>query len=323
MRIQYLLLCIFYLALVPQAAVSQEYPDRLVKVVVPFAAGGATDVAGRLLAEGFKARLGQTFLIENKPGASGAIGIDAVAKSRPDGYTLGISGVGPSAILFQVDPSLSYSPTRDLDIVGSINAVPFILCARDDFPATNVTELYDYARQSPGKVTFGSVGAASPNHILHEELARIGGTKMLHVPYKGEAPIINALLSHEIDIAFVSAALATEYVTAGKFKALGAGGSERSPHFPDLPTIAEQTKVSDYSAYAWTVLVAPKGLPPQILTKLNATLNAILAEAAIREKMDKLGLTILGGDIPAAQAFIAKELARYEAMIKQNNITRQ
>lgn len=222
-------LCCLHLLLVPCSASSQEYPDRLVRLVVPFAAGGATDVAARLLAEAFKTRLGQTFLVENKPGASGAIGVDTVAKPKPDGYTLGISGVGPTAILSKVDPSLPYSPSRDLDIIGSVNAVPFILCARDDFRASKVAELYEYARQNPETVTFGSVGAASPNHILHEELARIGGTRMLHIPYKGEAPIINALLSHEIDIAFVSAALATEYITAGKFKALGAGGRSAAP----------------------------------------------------------------------------------------------
>ena len=299
MSIRTIVLCLLLLS--TQAAHSGEYPDRLIKFIVPFAAGGATDVAGRLVAEGFKNRLGQPVLVENKPGASGALGVDAVAKSKPDGYTLGVSGVGPSAILGFIDPSLPYSPTNDLDIIGGINTVAFILCARDDFPGDTVLQLF----------------------ILHEELARIGGTKMSHIPYRGESPIVNALLSHDIDIAYISAAIAPEYIKTGKLKALGAGGPARSPAFPDLPTIAEQTGVSAYSAYVWTALVAPKGLPTELLQKLNTTLNEVLSDPAIKDKLDHLGLAPLGGDVPTSRAFIAKELTRYETMIRENQIRRE
>ena len=198
-----------------------------------------------------------------------------------------------------------------------------ILCARDDFPAGTVGELLDYARKNPGRVTYGSVGAASPNHIVHEELARLAEAKMLHVPYSGESPIVTALLSRDIDIAYVTVAVATNFINSGKFKALAAGGPERSANFPNLATVGEQIKTKEYSAYTWTVLVTAKGTPPAILERLNVALNEILGDPQVKERMEKLGLATLGGDVRAAQEFISRELSRYEIMIRDNNIKRE
>ncbi len=191
-------------------------------MIVPFPPGGATDVTARILADELTAKFKQTFVIENRAGAAGAIGIDQVAKSKPDGYTLGVSGVGPTAIFPIIDPKLSYSPARDLDMIAGLSAVDLFLIARLGFPANNMKELIDYARANPGKVTYATAGVAGPAQLQTESLALFTNIKMLHVPFAGDTPAITAVLSGDVDIGMVGVA------SGGDFRHLGqAQGARR------------------------------------------------------------------------------------------------
>ena len=208
-------------------AAAQTYPDKSVRLIVPFPPGGATDVTARILADELSTRFKQTFVVENRAGAAGAIGIDQVAKSKPDGYTLGVSGVGPTAIFPILDPKLSYSPARDLDVIAGLSAVDLIFIARNNLPASNMRELLDYARANPGKVTYSTAGVAGPAQLQAENLALAVGVKMLHVPFPGDTPAIAAVLSGDVDIGFVGVASSVSFVNSGKLKALGVGSPTR------------------------------------------------------------------------------------------------
>jgi len=305
------------------AMAQTSYPDRPIRLIVGFAPGGATDVASRLLAAELTKILKQQVVVENKVGGAGMIGMDAVAKAKPDGYTIGVAGIGATAITPYLDPNASYIPTRDLDVIGKFYYADFILVARPDLPQKSLKELLDYAKANPGKVTFGSVGITSPNQIYHEELARLAGAKMLHIPYPGEAPIVPALMTSQIDIAYLTPQAAESFVRDGKLKLVAAGGPERSHSFPDLPTVTEQMGYSGYTSYSWTVLVAPKGTPANIIARLNSAMNEVLAQPAFSKRLEGLGITVAGGTAEQAQAFLADEVARFRELVKLNNIKRE
>lgn len=300
-----------------------SYPERTVRLIVGFAPGGATDVAARVLASELTKILKQPVVVENKVGGAGMIGMDAVAKAKPDGYTIGLAGVGATAITPYLDPHASYIPTRDLDVIAKFYTADFILVARPDLPQKTLAELLAYAKANPGKVTFGSVGVASLNQIHHEELARLGGAQMLHIPYPGEAPIVPALITSQIDIAYLTPQAADTFVREGKLKLLAAGGPQRSPGYPDLPTVAEQMGWPNYASYAWTVLVAPKGTPAEIIAQLNAAVNQVITEPVVRDRLAKLGLTVTGGTAAEAQAFVADEVTKFRELVKANGIKRE
>ena len=304
-------------------AAAQSYPQRPVRVIVPFVPGGSTDVTARLLADEMSVIFSQQFVVENRPGAAGTTGIDVVAKSKPDGNTLGLSGVGPTVVIPMIDPKLPYSPARDLDIVAAISAIDLVLVTRPDFGPRTLQETLDFARANPDKVSYGSTGVAGPVHIGLENLAHLAKVRMLHVPYAGDAQLVTALLSGQIDIGYLTVAGGLSFITAGKVRALAAGGPKRSRSLPDVATVAELTGFKDYDSYTWNVLVAAKGTDPGILQKLNAALNRTLAKPDVRERMDKLGLLILGGEVSDAEAFVAKETEKYRRIIAATGIRRE
>jgi tripartite-type tricarboxylate transporter receptor subunit TctC len=302
---------------------AQTYSDRSVRMIVPFPAGGATDVTARILADELTAKFKQTFVIENRAGAAGAIGIDLVAKSKPDGYTLGVSGVGPTAIFAIIDPKLSYSPARDLDMIAGLSAVDLFLIARLGFPANNMKELIDYARANPGKVTYATAGVAGPAQLQTESLALFTNIKMLHVPFAGDTPAITAVLSGDVDLGMVGVASGASFVTSGKLKALGVGGSTRIKALPELPTIIEQTGFKEFTGYTWNVLVAAKGTPPDVIERLNAAINEISAKPEVIEKLAKVGLRTLPGDARTIAGFVAGEAANYKRIIELTGVKRE
>lgn len=323
-----LLSCLFASAALLVQAVSapvaaQGYPERAVRLIVPFPAGGATDVTARIFAEELTTRFKQSIVVENRAGAAGAIGIDQVAKSKPDGYTLGISGVGPTAIFPILDPKLSYSPTRDLDVIAGLSAVDLIFIARNDLPVNDMKQLLDYARANPGKLTYGTAGVAGPAQLQAENLALSAGIKMLHVPFPGDTPAIAAVLSGDVDIAFVGVASSLSFVTSGKLKALGVGSPTRLKALPDLATVVEQTGVKEFTGYTWNVLVVPKGTPAEIAQVLNKAVNEISAKPEIIEKLAGLGLRTMPGDAKAAADFVAGEAARYKRIIELTGVRRE
>jgi tripartite-type tricarboxylate transporter receptor subunit TctC len=318
-----LLLAVLFVhgAAAPLAA--QTWPDRSVRMIVPFPAGGATDVTARILAEELTAMFKQTFIVENRPGAAGAIGIDQVAKSKPDGYTLGVSGVGPTAIFAILDPKLSYNPQRDLDMIAGLSAVDLIFAARPGFPANNMKEFIAYAQANPGKVTYSTAGVAGPAQLQAESMALTANMKMLHVPFAGDTPAITAVLSGDVDVAFVAVASSVSFVTAGKLKALGVGGPTRVKSLPDTPTVVEQTGYKDFTGYTWNVLVAAKGTPGEIVGKLNKALNEISAKPEVIEKLANVGLRTLTGDVKTIQDFVAGEAAKNKRVIELTGIKRE
>ena len=315
------------LLLLTQADVSpvaaQPYPDKSVRLIVPFPPGGATDVTARILADELSTRFKQTFVVENRAGAAGAIGIDQVAKSKPDGYTLGVSGVGPTAIFPILDPKLSYNPARDLDVIAGLSAVDLIFIARNNLPASNMKELLDYARANPGKVTYSTAGVAGPAQLQAENLALAAGVKMLHVPFPGDTPAIAAVLSGDVDIGFVGVASSVSFVTSGKLKALGVGSPTRLQALPNVGTVIEQTGIREFTGYTWNVLVAAKGTPTSIADLLNKAINEISAKPEIIEKLANVGLRTLPGDAKAIADFVAGESARYKRIIESTGVKRE
>lgn len=304
-------------------AFAQAYPDKSVRLIVPFPPGGATDVTARVLADELTHRFKQTFVVENRAGAAGAIGIDQVAKSKPDGYTLGVSGVGPTAIFPILDPKLSYNPARDLDVIAGLSAVDLVFIARNNLPANTMKELLEYAKANPGKVTYSTAGVAGPAQLQAESLALSAGVKMLHVPFPGDSPAIAAVLSGDVDMGFVGVASSVAFVTSGKLKALGVGSPVRLKALPDVGTVIEQTGFKDFTGFTWNVLVAPKGTPAAIADALNKAINEISAKPEIIERFAGVGLRTMPGDAKVAADFVAGEAARYKRIIEVTGIKRE
>lgn len=301
---------------------ADSYPDRAVRLIVPFPPGGATDVTARLFATGMTAAFDRPVVVDNRPGAAGAVGIDQVAKSTADGYTLGVSGVGPTAILPQIDPKLPYSPSRDLTIVAGLSAVDFILVARPSLQVSNLAELIALARVNPGKVTYSSAGVAGPQQLMIEHLAMLSGIKLFHIPYSGDSPAIAAVVSGDVDIAMAGAASAFGLIRSGKLKPLAAS-SRRSAELPDLATVAEQSGFNDFSGYTWNVLVAPKGTPAPVVAQINRVVNEIAGQPTMRQKLEGLGLRPLPGDVAAITQVIDGEVARYRRIIEATGVRRE
>lgn len=304
-------------------AFAQTYPERPVRIIVPFSPGGSTDVTARVLADGLSKRLKQQFIVENKPGAAGTTGIDLIAKSKPDGYNIGLSGVGPTAIIPMIDPTLPYNPAKDLDTIAVLTAIDLVLVARPNFGPKTLKEVIAYAKANPGKVTYGSTGVAGPVHFGLEYLARLADVKMLHVPYTGDSQMVNALLSGEIDIGYLTYAGGQAFVSSGKVRALAAGGPQRIKSMPQLETVSEIMGWPDYSAYTWNTLVARKGTPPDVLQKLNMAVNDVLQEPLTKERFGNLGLIILGGSVDDARKFVASEVEKYKKIQAITDIKRE
>lgn len=311
------------LCVLPGLSWAQGFPDRPVRIVVPFVPGGSTDVIARVLADDLSTRLKQQFVVENKPGAAGTTGIDFVAKAKPDGYTIGLSGVGPTAIIPLIDTHLHYDPSRDLDTVAALTAIDVVLVSRIDFGPKTLPEVLAYAKANPGRVSYGSTGVAGPIHFGLEALARRAGVEMLHVPYAGDSQLVTALLSGQIDIAYVTVAGGQGIISNGKVRVLAAGGPKRITSLPDLPTVAELTGFANYACYTWNILVTAKGTPPEILRKLNEAVNAALAEPRTRERFASLGLLVMGGSVADARRFVSEEIEKYKQIQAETGIRRE
>lgn len=311
------------LLLAGPAAAQSSYPDRPVRLIVPFAAGGATDVVARLLGSELSKAFNQTFIVDNKPGASGMIGVEAVVKSKSDGYTLGVSPGTPLVVVPYLDPKAPFQPERDLEFITPVYDAPFILCARPDLPQKTLPEFLAAVKAAGGEPSYGTVGIASVNHALHEELARRSGTRMLHIPYSGEAPMMPALMTGQIDIAFITPASATGLIKEGKILGLASGGPSRVAALPDMPTISETMGWPDYVAHTWTMLIGPKGMPADVTARLNAVTNKILADPEFQARLAKLGLVASGASVAATSAFVQAEAKRFQDIVRLNDIKRQ
>jgi len=308
------------LATAPQA-LAADYPTRPIKLVVPYAAGGPTDVLGRLVGEYVGRDLKQSVVVENKAGAQGAIGADAVARSEPDGYTLFVT----AASIFVLNPmlykKLPYDPVRDFRMLGLMTDLPVLMEVHPSVPAKTVAEFVAYAKQNPGKLNFGSAGTGGTIHLAGEMFKQIAGVDIVHVPYKGAGPALTDLLSGNIQVMFDTLSTALPPVKAGLLRPLGVSSEKRSSDLPDVPTIAE-SGYPDYRVSVWFGIAAPAKLPDDIAQKIRASLDRALNDEAFRASLEKIGFPALR---PKSQAeidkFIADDRARWAGVIKTLNIS--
>src|SRR5689334_11254581 len=261
-----------------------QYPDRPVRFVVPQATGSATDNIARLVAPGISKQLGQPVVVDNRPGGALTIGIDAVAKSAPDGYTIGMGPVGALAITRHMVEKLPYDIERDLQPVALVSTGYMLLAASPKAPFTTVRELIAYAKANPGKLSNASSSNGSPGHVSGELFKYMTGTEIVHVPYKGGAPAIADLVAGNVQLMFESTNSIAPHVKAGRVRALAVTGAQRAHSLPEVPTMIE-AGVPGYEVNAWSGIIAPPGLPRRVLERLNAAVNAAINEPTTKERL--------------------------------------
>src|SRR6478752_3012519 len=298
-----------------------EYPTRPIKLVVPYAAGGPTDVLGRLVGEYLGRDLKQVVVVENKAGAQGAIGAEAVARSEPDGYTLFVT----AASIFVLNPmlykKLPYDPVKDFRMLALITDLPVVMEVHPSVPAKTVAEFVAYAKQNPGKLNFGSAGTGGTIHLAGEMFKQMAGVDMVHVPYKGAGPALTDLLSGNIQLMFDTLGTALPPVKGGLLRALGVSSAQRISDLPDVPTIAE-SGYPDYAVSVWYGISAPAKLSDDVAQKISASLDRGLNDEAFRASLERIGFPPLR---PRNQAeidtFIETDRARWAGVIKALNIS--
>ena len=294
-----------------------DYPSRPVQMIIPFSAGGPTDIVGRVMGAKMSELLGQQFVVENKTGAGGNIGAETVAKATPDGYTILMATVSTNAINPGLYKHIPYDAVRDFAPLGRVGVTPTLLLVHPSTPATDVKALIALIKANPGKYNYGSSGLGSILHLCGEEFKSLaGGLDITHVPYKGSAPMDTDLMGGQITMAFDATPTALPLAKSGKLRALGAGMDKRLAAMPDLPTLQEQG-LPGFECYTWNALLAPAGTPKPIIDKLNAAINKALADPAVSSALEKAGIDPTPGSTPETTAdFVKTELAKWSPIIK-------
>ena len=314
------ILCIALLA--PGLAFSQDYPNRPLRMIVPFPAGGGNDALARVVAERMSRTLGQQVVVENRGGAAGNIGVEAGARSAPDGYTFVLGNIGSIAINPAVFPNLSVTPTRDLIAVTQVVDVPSVLVAHPSFPPNNIKELIEYARANPGKLNYASPGSGSQNRLEMEVLRKLANLDMVHVPYKGGAgPALTGLVAAETHLMFVTASSAVGHVKAGRLKALAVSTPRRMEQFPSAATTEEQG-YPELKASSWQGIFLPLGTPMDIVERLRAVALQTMASPEVVQRLNNGGVIVATSENPAAFAqFVAAETERWAKVVKEAGAT--
>ena len=311
------LLTFLLLAAAGHAAAQAAYPTRAVRFIVPYPPGSGTDIVARMLGQKLADAWGQQVLVDNRPGAGAIIGVDAIAKAAPDGYTIGIADNGPLAINPALYPKLPYNPLRDFAPITLVANLPFILVVHPNVAATSVAELVALAKARPGQINYASVGNGSAVHLATELLKTRAGIDLVHVPYKGSAPALNGVLSGEAQVMFVNLLSSQQLVKAGKLRALATGTPKRLLAMPDLPTVAE-AGVPGYEYLAWFGVVAPAATPRPIIERLNADLRRVIALPEIRERMvNQGGMEPVGGSAESFAALIPAEIEHWGKLVRE------
>jgi tripartite-type tricarboxylate transporter receptor subunit TctC len=298
---------------------ASNYPSQNIKIIVPFPAGGTADTLPRIVAEKLRQKWNQPVIIENRSGAGGNIGADAVASSPADGYTLLASPPGPIAINQTLYKKLSFRP-EDLMPITVLGTAPNVLDVRPDFPARTVKELIDYAKANPDKVSFASQGNGTTSHLTAILFEKLTGTKMVHIPYRGTSPALQDIMGNTVDLFFDNLGSSMSLHLGGKLRIVGVCGPERVPLLPDVPTVRE-AGVPDFVSVTWFALMAPKGTPDGILAKINSAVTEILRDPEVQAQFLKLGVEPAPMDIPATAKFIEEERARWGDIIKSADVT--
>ena len=311
--------CTIALAASAQTAAT-PWPEKPVTVVVPFPAGGSTDMVARAMAQHMGDKLSQNFMVDNRPGATGTLGAGAVKRSAPDGYTLLVSSLGAFVVAPHLLKSVPYDALKDFDYITVPVQAPNVLVAAPNQKARTVQEVIAQLKANPGKVSFASSGNGSSDHLSAEVFWQQSGTEGLHIPYKGGAPAINDLLGGQVEFSFQNVNAVLQHIRAGKLHALAVTGDKRSPVLPDVPTLAE-AGVAGAEVYSWQGMAAPKGMPAAVKKKLSDAAIATMNDPAVKKRMLDQGLEIVASTPEAFTAYQAREFARWKTVIETRKIT--
>ena len=303
-------------------ATAQEWPQRTIRIVVAFGPGGGTDIVGRIIAQSMQEKLGQSVVIENRPGAAGTLGNEVVARADKDGYTLGIMTAG-QIIAAVMSKSLRYDTLTAFDPVTQVATAGLIMVTRPDFAANDVKDLIAAAKAAPGKVSFASPGFGATQYFTAELFKQTAGINILHVPFRTSPEAIAAVLGKQVDVLFDTVSAVLGQVQGGQLKALAVTGKERFPAVPDVPAAIESGLLPGYDVTTWYGFFAPRGTPPAIIAKLNKTINDIIAEPAVQERLTKAGVVVRGSTADAFGKHMASEYARWNAVREAAGIAQQ
>ncbi|BEP94221.1 tripartite tricarboxylate transporter substrate binding protein [Acidovorax sp. A79] len=308
--------CTAALPLQAQTASATGWPAKPVKLVVGYAAGGATDVIARLVAARLGDQLGQPVVVDNRAGANSNVGAEAVARAPADGYTLYVYTIA-NTINATLYPKLGYDPVKDFEPIGMIARIPNILVVNPKLPVKNLADYVRYAKESKDGITFASSGSGSSIHLSGEMFKMQSRLKMLHVPYRGSAPAVTDLLGGQVDSMFDNTPSALPHVQAGKLRAIAITSAQRSPLLPDVPTLAE-SGYAGFDVQSWFGLAAPAGTPRAVVEQVNAALNKVLAQPEVRNRLQELAATPDGGTPDKMRSFAAAEIKRWREVVKES-----
>lgn len=296
-------------------AAAQDYPNRPIRLVIPWPTGGGVDAAFRMWSQQLGENLGQQIVVDNRPGAGSTIGIDMVAKSKPDGYTLGGANISFGVNQFLL-AKLPYDTEADLAPVSLTLLVPLVLSVNPSVPARSVKELIALAKAKPGSLNSGSGGNASATHLVTELFSHVTGAKLVHVPYKGGGPLLIAAIGGESPVLFLNIAAGLPHIRSGKLLALGITTLNRHPALPDVPTIAEAIAMPDFQVSEWTGVIVPAGTPQAVISRLQQAIVKTLAQPEVKERLVGAGTQIVGSTSAEMATFLKKEAARWQPVIK-------
>ncbi len=309
-----------FAAIAAECAQAQPYPSRPVTIVVPFAAGGGSDLLARLVAQRLEKRLGRTFVIENRPGGGTTLAATSVVRAAPDGYTLMQATSSTMAINVTMAKQLPYDPLKDLVPVALLTASPFLLTVSADSPVKSVADLIALAKAKPGQLNYGSAGPGSMHHLSTELLLSLTGTQMVHVPYKSTPPAVTDLLAGHIQVLFGDGPSVLPQVREGKLRALAVSSAARSDATPEIPTLQEQ-EVAGFESASWQMIVAPGATPPDVVDLLNREVRAVFSDAEVKEELTRRGMGPQVTSSPAQlRNYVKDEIARWSPIVKRAGV---
>lgn len=298
---------------------AQAFPARPITLVVPFAAGGSTDVVSRIIAQKMTDVLGQQIIVENVTGGGGNVGAARVSRANPDGYTICMGTVGTHTLNPLIMKKKPYDPVADFTPISLLAIVPNVLIVHPSFPAKTVKELIELAKKDPGKYNYASSGLGTPLHLSGELFNSLAGVKIQHVPYRGSGPALNDVVANQIPIMFDNLPSASAFMQAGTLRPLAVTTKERVPSFPDVPTIAET--LPGYETYTWNALFGPKGLPKDLVDKINQAGIAAAKDPGVQERMKPFSATMVGGTPDQLDAHVKAEIAKWTPIVKDANVS--
>lgn len=298
---------------------AQGFPDRAVTLVVPFAAGGSTDVVARIVAQKMSEDLGQQVIVQNVAGAGGNLGADNVARADPDGYTILMGTVATHALNPLILKTKPYDPEKDFAPISLLVVVPNVLVVNPELPAKTVEELLALLKAKPDEYAYASSGNGTPLHLSGELFKKMAGVSMQHIPYKGAGPALNDVIGNQVPIMFDNLPSSSGHIKAGTLRALAVTTAERASSFPDVPTVAE-AGIPGYETYTWNALFAPANTPEPVVARLNEAANKALADPAVVERMKEFSATIVGSTPAELGAHVKAELAKWTPVVRDANI---